>query len=592
MLKNNKDTANILDISEIIETDVLVIGGGLAGTRAAIEAYDHNARVTIVMKAKFGMGGASAVPNWRGGLSVPNGDTDPMDNPVEEFNDIVQAGAGMCDEKLVMILVNETIDRLAELEKWGLDNINRTDGKCPQVKVCFSNRPRTIRTLGLPAAPSILAVLKKQTEKREIQIIDNVMIVSLLTNNDNCVGALGIDNKGKILLFKSKSSVLATGGGGGLYPPSRYPMNATGDGYALGFRAGAELCNMEFVQIMMGVHAVLLHLNPDIRNGLGKNFIQHYLPTGVTLADCFEERTKHSPFSTADIGKYIDIAFYQEILAGRGTENMGICVDFTMFSEKDLEKTIEATKNKAFGGIKNEIIRLRAMGVDILERPLDARPDAHAFNGGFVINESTETTLSGLYAIGEAATGPHGADRLGGNMLATCQVFGARAGRFAAQRAGTLGEIVIDQKQVNEECNKVSRLMVSNGSIRPQEIESEIRDIMWKTCLTVRNKTGLESCIVELGRLKHEKLPDLLVDSNDELFRALAIPNMLEVGGMVAFAALMRKESRGNHFREDYPYRDDANWLSIINISKKTSSYKKEKTDSDLYSTSDTSYDL
>ncbi|MFC2069181.1 FAD-binding protein, partial [Chloroflexota bacterium] len=274
----------------------------------------------------------------------------------------------------------------------------------------------------------------------------------------------------------------------------------------------------------------------------------------------------HAPFSTADNGKYLDIAAYKETFEGRGTEDMGLYVDFTHISEGDLEKSIETTKGGVFGGIEAGLNELSTRGINIFKKPFEVIPCPHAFNGGLRINERVETTLPGLYAIGETAAGPHGADRLGGNMVATCQVFGARAGKFAVERADDLDSVTIDQGQIDEECNRVSRITGSQVGIRPQEIGSKIRDVMWKSCLTVRNQRGLENCIEELRRLRDEELPKLSAEGDTDLFRVLEIPNLLDVGEILTHAALQRTESRGSHFREDYPNKDDENWLRTIDI--------------------------
>jgi succinate dehydrogenase/fumarate reductase flavoprotein subunit len=154
-------------------------------------------------------------------------------------------------------------------------------------------------------------------------------------------------------------------------------------------------------------------------------------------------------------------------------------------------------------------------------------------------------------------------------MVTATQVFGARAGRYAAERANNLDEVTIDQEQVDGVCNQSSRIINSKGAMTISEIESKIRNMMWRNCLTVRNQNGLENCIDELKRLRHEELPKLSITDNAEVFRALAIPNMLDAAQMIANAALQREESRGTHFREDYPERDDKNWLKTININKK-----------------------
>ena len=544
---------------EVVETDVLVIGGGLAGARAAIEANEHNASVIMVMKARFGKGGLSAPPTYDG-MAVPLGHTDPEDNPEEFFKNIIRISLGMCDEKLVRILAYESIDRFYDLVKWGMVPPGMVNGKYLQNKGDSHDRARGI-AISL-ASPPGLTVLKQQVEKRSIRVIDDLMILSLLTKNGNCVGALGIDTHGQFRVLKTKATVLATGGAHAVFPPS-YDTGVNGDGYAMAFHVGAELYNLEFLQIIFewcGGSPQLLLLMPDIYNKLGDRFFSRYLPKWVTQEQCFTERLNNAPFTSRNIGKYWDIAIYKEIAEGRGP----VYIDYTKLPRKDVTEYIERIKNPLLW--YSDVFHV---SYDILENPTECRPIAHAFNGGLRINEKAESTLSGLYAAGEAAAGPHGADRMGGCMVADTQVFGARAGRYAAERANGLGKVTTDQEQVDGVCNRALGIIDSKGVITITEIESKIRNTMWRNCFTVRNQRGLENCIDELKRLRHEELPKLSIADNAEIFRALAIPNMLDAAQMIASAALQRKESRGTHFREDYPDRDDKNWLKTINISKK-----------------------
>ena len=544
---------------EVIKTDVLIIGGGLAGARAAIGASDHNAGVIMAMKAKFGKGGLSAPPTYDG-MAVPLGHSDPQDNPEEFFKNIIKISLGMCDEKLVRLLAYESIDRFYDLVKWGMVPPGLVNGKYQQNKGDSHDRPRGI-AISL-ASPPGLTVLKQQVEKRNIRVIDDLMILSLLTKNGACVGALGIDPRGQFRILKTKATVLATGGAHAVFPPS-YDTGVNGDGYAMAFNAGAELYNLEFLQIIFewgGGSPQLLLLMPDIYNKLGDRFFSRYLPKGVTQAQCFTERLNNAPFTSRNIGKYWDIAIYKEIAEGRGP----VYIDYTKLPRKNVIEYIERIKNPLLW--YSDVFHV---SYDILEKPTECRPIAHAFNGGLKINERAESTLPGLYAAGETAAGPHGADRMGGCMVTATQVFGARAGRYAAERANSLDEVTIDQEQVDGVCNQSSRIINSKGAMTISEIESKIRNMMWRNCLTVRNQNGLENCIDELKRLRHEELPKLSITDNAEVFRALAIPNMLDAAQMIANAALQREESRGTHFREDYPERDDKNWLKTININKK-----------------------
>ena len=545
--------------TEVIETDVLIIGGGLAGARAAIEASDHNSRVMMVMKAKFGQGGLSAPPTFDG-MAVPLGDTDPQDNAEEFFKNIIQIALGMCDEKLAHILAYESVDRFKDLVNWGMVPQGMVNGRYQQFKGDSHDRPRGMSIS--QSTPPGFTVLRQQVEKRDIKVIDDVMILSLLTRHGICVGALGIDKRGHFQVFKAKSTVLAVGGAHGVFPPSS-DATVAGDGYAMAFHAGAELYNLEFLQIICdwgNLNPQLILLKPDIYNRFGDRFLPRYLPKGVTIDECFTQRLTTAPFTTRNIGKYWDIAVYKEIVEGRGP----VFLDFTMLPQNKVIEFMEEIKRNS-----TWYSRVFPVSSEILKKPIECAPIAHAFNGGLRINEKTESTLPGLYAAGEVAAGPHGADRMGGCMVSATQVFGARAGRFAAERAKTIDEVTIDQKQVDYICHGASKIMANKGVIKVSEIENKIRNLMWRNCLTVRSQKGLEDCIKELKRIKYEELPKLSITDNIETLRALAIPNMLDAAQMIANAALQRKESRGTHFREDFSSKDDINWLKPVNINKR-----------------------
>ncbi len=554
-----------------IETDVLVIGGGVAGARAGAEALENGVDVVMTMKRPFGKGGASCVYPWYAGFGLPNGDTDPYDSPEEFFKDTISAASGMCDEKLVRILCSETIDRFNDLEKWGLDNVYKVGNKYRQVKSCFSSRPRAIEASGLGISPSIVNLLRSRIENHGAKVIENIMIVKLLVNSSVCVGAIGITDQGEFVVFKAKSTVLATGGGAAIFPHGEYPIDASGDGYVLGFRAGADLANMEFIQLSgkKGVFPGIEYLCPELYNKLGDRFFSQYLPKGITAEDSFKHRSTHGPFSTRDSGKWVDISIYKELSEGRGP----IYMDFTKITKEKIEQAKEETKGGYFGGLGYLLDLHRKPGSkipDYLTKPAQVTTNAHAFNGGLKINEHTETTLPGLFAIGEAATGVHGADRPGGNMQSACQVFGARAGIFAALRAKTLDRVHVNETQIEESVNRVECMINSRGGIGPQEIKANINDIMWKHCLLVRNQEGLGVCLQKIRRIREEELPKLRVENKTDLFPALEIANLLDVAQIVIYAANERKESRGGHYRDDYPERDDRNWLKTITVNQNT----------------------
>ncbi|MGA3108099.1 MAG: FAD-dependent oxidoreductase [Candidatus Bathyarchaeia archaeon] len=548
----------------VIKADVLVIGGGGAGARAAIEADERGAHVLMVTKGHFGGSESSATSfavSHAGGYQAAFGHADPMDNPAVHFSDIVQAGLGMCDKRLARIVAYEAPRRLLDLEKWGA-RFEKSDGKYAQRLGCFSSRPRMCETKN--HGNSILSVLKKEIERRDIEVMENVMITNLLTQNNACAGATGISKKGDFIVFIAKSTILATGGAGMLYRLNFDPPSITGDGYAIAFRAGVELVNMEFLQIGMGIvrsdeTRPLLFTNqvwplrPRVYNVDGESFLEKYMPRDVNLNRCLSLRALHWPFSTSDESKYIDIAMFNEIKEGRGTRNGGVYVDLRNIAESKMRERHQLW-----------LEWLRTRGIDPMTDLLEVALFAHAFNGGIRINEKAETTLPGLYAAGEVTGGMHGADRLGGNMLANCQVFGARAGEFAAKRALTINDQITADG--SEEYERLARIREAKAGIDVTKTEKAIQEVMWRNVLVVRNERGLNECKMELERIMKHHLLDLCIQNEGELVHALEIRNMLDVGQILTTAALLRRESRGSHYRDDYPSRDDQDQMKSIII--------------------------
>jgi succinate dehydrogenase/fumarate reductase flavoprotein subunit len=309
---------------------------------------------------------------------------------------------------------------------------------------------------------------------------------------------------------------------------------------------------MEFMQIGFGsVHPVdygplyrimltgaIWSLHPRIKNGLGEEFLERYIHGIASVQECMDVRATHFPFSTRDNSKYIDIAIHKEIFEGHGTEHGGVFLDLS--------------------GVPNDKIRdfeekwRVHFPSSMLSEPIEIASFAHAFNGGVRINEFAETTLQGLFAAGEVAAGPHGADRLGGGMHTACLVFGARAGRYAAERASSMTTPELDHAQVKRLCENVLEMVESRGDQEISDTKLKLQNAMWRSALTIRNERGLQGCIDLLRRIQDKEMQELHIDDHD-IFNALSLRNLCEVGLMIATAALQRRESRGSHYREDYP---------------------------------------
>jgi succinate dehydrogenase/fumarate reductase flavoprotein subunit len=551
-----------------VATDVLVIGGGGMAGRAAIEASRHGARVAMVMKGTFGKSGTSAARVAEAaGYNVADGLADPADNPDEHLRDILAAAAGTCDERLAYLVAHEAPESLYELERIGVP-FHRDGERYLEVLGCFATRPRMHIIPG--HAEPIVAAQRREILGRGIPIYEHAMITALLVQDGSCLGALGVCEDGSLLVFEAAATVLGTGGAGKLFLHNLNPPDITGDGYALGFRAGAELVNMEFMQagpaIIHPVHntlnAWLLAPHPHLANGRGEGFLEQYLPSGWSREQCLDARSLHYPFSVYDGSQYFDIALQKEVLAGRGTPRNGVVLDLSRARFEELPDTPRGQDVRRLCGITREYIQ-RQFGVDIAQQPVEVASIGHAINGGVRIEPSAESTIAGLFAGGESAGGPHGADRLGGNMNLTCQVFGRRAGRSAAARARDHGIPSVPQDLVEAEIEVLRRLAARRGQVGPGQIKRAIQECMWRHLLIVRSEGSLGACLAEIERLR-EQTASLNVVGAQQLVDALEVENLLTVGEIMARSALLRTESRGSHYREDYPQRDDRRWETSI----------------------------
>jgi L-aspartate oxidase len=344
-----------------------------------------------------------------------------------------------------------------------------------------------------------------------------------------------------------------------MFPLSSTPGEITGDGYAMAFRAGAELVNLEFMQYMLRIVAgrpprvggPVWVANPTLRNALCEEVLSRYLPPGVAPEQVMSERTLHYPFSCRDASGWLDVAVEQELRAGRGTRRGGAVVDF---SGVDFSRVRPARPQHHPASAE----------VAPGDPQLEVAHSAHAINGGVRVDEWGQTAVPGLFAIGETIAGPHGADRLGGGMLAACNVFGARAGRAAAERARWAEPLELRPDDL-----AVARARLAGfgrGSTGDWlAIRKALRTLAGRHLVVVRNGAGLRECLEGVARLRREVLPEAPVPDPWALLRVLETDNLLLVAEVMARAALLRTESRGSHFREDYPESDDARWsLSIF----------------------------
>ena len=534
-----------------ITTDVLIIGSGGAGSRAAIEVDNHGLKATIVSKGLSFRSGCTGMAE--GGYNAVFKSVDKNDSIKAHIDDTLKGGSYLNDEKLVEILVNESPKRLIDLENYGALFDRKDNGEIDQRPFGGQSYRRTCYQ-GDRTGAELLNALKEEIIKRDIECIEEVMITSLVCDGTEVIGAAGLNIKDTTLIyFKAKATILASGGAGQLFPVTSNTFQKNGDGFAIAYRAGANLIDMEQIQF----HPTGM-VKPDSKKGVlvteavraeggklinkdGERFMARYSPEKMELA-------------TRDV---VARSIYTEIIEGRGSENGGVYLDITHLDDDYIDEKLETM-----------VLQFENVGIDIKKESVEVAPTAHHFMGGLKINTDASTSLKNLFGAGEVCGGVHGANRLGGNALADTQVFGKIAGESASEIAHKTS-IKTNDDFVLKEALRIEGL-IKKGSIKANDFKEKIKQLMWENVAIIRDEKSLNYALKELMSMRDDldsiDVSDE-VEYNTSLITALEVINMVEICILIVKSAILRRESRGAHFRSDYPESKDE-WKRSIVINK------------------------
>ncbi len=531
--------------------DVLIIGAGLAGQRAALEAARHGATVAIMSKVHPVRSHSNAAA---GGI---NAALNPDDSWESHAFDTVKGSDYLGDQDAIEIMCREAPDEVLQLEHWGVTFHRNDEGRLGTRAFGGASAARTYYVADI-TGQALLHVLYEQLMRHHEQVdrYEEWFVTSLLQDDDGrCTGAVARSIKdGRLEVFDAKTTILASGGAGQCFKPTTNALICTGDGITQAYRLGAQLMDMEMIQyhpttlagngilITEGARGEGAHLY----NAEGERFMEKYAPNKMELA-------------SRDV---VSRAEQTEINEGRGFPDGTVALDITKVPRN---RTLEALR---------EIVNIGRdfAGVDITREPIHIKPGCHYIMGGVKTDVDGETTVGGLYAAGEVAcVSVHGGNRLGANSLLDTLIFGKRSGRHAAEVARGLAMPSTPHSRIEVEQRWIDSLISrEKGGRRVSEIKDELGTMMNEKCAVFRDEEGLQEALTIVRRLKDEAETSYIDDRgtvfNQDVLGAIELGYMLDCAECIVTGAIERKESRGAQFRTDFPERNDDEWLKHITL--------------------------
>lgn len=531
--------------------DVVIIGAGAAGMRAAIEAALQGKTASLLCKSQIGRSGATsmACPSYQAAVAME----DPRDSPEIAFKDTVKEGRFLGDQNLIEVLVEEATERVYDLERYGV-KITRNEETGGFLQVVHPGHSYE-RNLVISGAGYGMAMgLRAEVERHpKICVFNDLIVTRLLARDGRAYGAIGLDMRtGRFTVFRGKAIILATGGYPELWRRTDTEPGLTGEGVAMAYHLGAHLVDME-----MMLYYPSCVVWPEEING---TLVQHEGLVNPKYVGAPMLNGLGEPFTQEDhipVRDKLSRMMFEEVEAGRGTPHGGIYIDVTKSPKPrdEILRVLKRLKSLPYNNLKD-------LDFDIFSEPIEVLPATHYTLGGVRINEQCETSVPGLFAAGEVSGNVHGANRTSGNALAETQVFGSRAGRYAAEFAGRVDQVEIAKEDVDTEIERIKCLTApSKNRIRPLVLKRGVKEVMQEEIGHKRSEDSLVGALARFRELREGMLPRMrAVDIkvyNYELQEAIEAIYMLELAELVALCALAREESRGHHWRTDYPEERD-----------------------------------
>ncbi len=535
--------------------DVLILGSGGAGLFAAIHAYDRNPSLNILVVTKGLLGKSGCTRMVQGGFNVV---LDPADSVERHFADTLKGGRYINDQELAWALVEDAPATINELEtQVGCFFDRRDDGTIHQKAFAGQSFDRTVHRGDLTGI-EIMERLRDQVLGRGIRVLEEHRAVELVADGTRVTGALVLDiRRGTFTGVSSRATLLATGGGPTMYKIAAPSLEKSEDGLALAYRAGALMRDMEMVQfhptgLLAGAGRVTGSVLEEGLRGAGGYLFNANGERYMVRYD--KDRMERA---TRDV---VARAGYMEIMAGRHGPQGGVFIDVSHLGAAFVRKT--------FPGM---VQRVKDVGFDLVTGPVEVSPTAHFHMGGVAIDASGHSSLSGLYVAGEDAGGVHGANRLGGNGVAESTIYGRRVGDALGREAMDLPLVTTTDNDWAQRAQHHARFWDRSTGLNPAHLLAELKGLMWDRCGLVRRQSDLLACQHSLSDLE-SRVEQIGVGGDLEYNLrwgdALNVESLITVSQMIVQSALVRTESRGSHFREDYPREDNRHWLKTVYVQR------------------------